>query len=137
MADKKRVAHEKRSAQKDGDGATVILSISYDEALLRTREWILKEEGFEVTSACGFTEGEDHARCGGFDLAIVGHSIPQRDQVALIKEFKKHCNAAPVLSLARHGDSPLPEADHSILAAEGPEAFIAAVRKVLEKKSSC
>ena len=135
MADKRRVAQEKRSAQRGADGATVILSISYDEALLRTREWILKEEGFEVTSACGFTEGEDHACRGGFHLAIVGHSIPLRDKVALITAFKEY-NQAPVLSLSRHGDAPLSEADHSILAAEGPEAFIAAVRKVLERKRS-
>ncbi|HEY6969333.1 MAG TPA: hypothetical protein VJA94_09015 [Candidatus Angelobacter sp.] len=135
MADAKRTSDKKPTSNQSADGAGAILSISYDEALLRTREWILKKQGFDVTSACGFTEGEDQARRGGFDLAIVGHSIPQRDKVALITEFKKH-SQAPVLSLSRHGDSPLSEADHSILASEGPEAFVVAVRHVLGKKGS-
>src|SRR5215472_10414878 len=123
MADTKRTSEKKNMPAKGINGGISILSISYDESLLLTREWILKEQGFDVTSACGFTEGEDQARRGGFDLAIVGHSIPKRDKVALITEFKKH-SQAPVLSLSRHGDSPLAEADHSILASEGPEAFV-------------
>ena len=135
MADTKRSSEKKQIPDKGANGRINILSISYDEPLLRTREWILKEQGFDVTSACGFTEGEDQARRGGFDLAIVGHSIPQRDKVALITEFKKH-SQSPVLSLSRHGDSPLSEADHSILASEGPEAFVVAVRHVLGKKGS-
>lgn len=135
MADTKPTSEKNHTPGKDADGGIAILSISYDEPLLRTREWILKSEGFSVISACGFAEGENQARRGGFDLAIVGHSIPQRDKVALITEFKKH-SRAPVLSLARHGDRPLPEADHSILASEGPEAFVVAVRHALGRKSN-
>jgi DNA-binding NtrC family response regulator len=111
-----------------------ILSISYDAPLLHTREWILKAEGFEVTSACGFVEAEEKCRTPGFDLAIMGHSIERRDKVALIKEFKKH-SQAPVLSLVRHGEGPLPEADHWVEAAEGPPALLQAVRTALEKKA--
>lgn len=135
MAETNRNSEKKHTSKERANGGIAILSISYDEPLLRTREWILKEQGFDVTSACGFTDGEHQARRGGFDLAIVGHSIPQRDKVALITEFKKH-SQAPVLSLSRQGDSPLSEADHSIVASEGPEAFVLAVQHVLGKKGS-
>lgn len=116
--------------KKDTNGRRSILSISYDESLLHTREWILKAEGFHVTSACGFTEGHECARRGGYDLAIVGHSIPDRDKVALIAEFRKY-SKAPVLSMIKYGDALLPHADHSLQAFEGPEAFVKAVRKAL------
>jgi len=123
----------KVSAHHGANGQASILSISYDAPLLHTREWILKGEGFRVTSACGFTEGQDHACRGGFDLAVMGHSIPHRDKIALITAFKTNCNA-PVLSLVRHGDEPLPPAEYSVLALNGPEAFVKAVRTALNGK---
>ena len=121
------------SSQQSGKKPASILSISYDPSLLHTREWILKAEGFEVTSACGFVEAEEKCRSASFDLAIMGHSIERKDKVALIKEFKKH-SQAPVLSLLRHGDAPLPEADYWVDAAEGPTVLLQAVRTALEKK---
>ena len=50
--------------------APSILSISYDESLLRTREWLLRASGFTVTSALGFTEAAAHCRNSDFDLVI-------------------------------------------------------------------
>ena len=122
------------SSQKPSKKPASILSISYDAPLLHTREWILKAEGFDVTSACGFVEAEEKCRSASFDLAIMGHSIERKDKIALIKEFKKR-SQAPVLSLLRHGDGPLPEADHWVEAAEGPTALLQAVRTALEKKT--
>lgn len=123
------------SSQKSTKKPASILSISYDASLLYTREWILKAEGFEVTSACGFVEAEEKCRSASYDLAIMGHSIERKDKVALIKEFKKY-SQAPVLSLLRHGDGPLPEADHWVEAAEGPSALLQAVRTALGKRAN-
>lgn len=111
-----------------------ILSISYDESLLRTREWVLKSAGFNVTSAFGFTEALAHCRDSGFDLAIIGHSIPLKDKAVLVQQIQTH-NHTRVLSLRRPGEEPLPGVDHSIEPSLGPEALIEAVQFALEKES--
>lgn len=116
-----------------GGGAAFILSISYNEPLLHTREWMLKAEGFRVTSVSGFVDAMRRCQEGGFDLAIMGHSIPHQDQMILVKEFKQFC-PAPVLSLVTHGDAPLPQADFWLEASDGPEALIGKVRAVLDDR---
>ena len=80
-----------------------ILSISYNEPLLRTREMLLVREGYLVTSALGFTESVEHCRNGRFDLFILGHSIPDKDKRELISIFRRNCKA-PVLALGRQGE---------------------------------
>jgi hypothetical protein len=112
-----------------------LLSVSYDESLLRTRHWILETAGFNVTSALGFTQATNHFRTGAFDLVIVGHSIPHEDREALLKMLRIETECR-VLSLRKPGDPPLPGADHSIDAWDGPEALISAVRKVLGAKAA-
>ena len=112
-----------------------ILSVSYDEPLLRTREWILQGAGFAVTSTLGFTEAIAHCRSEAFDLAIIGHSIPTSDRIALINQLRTH-NHTRVLALRRHGDEHVPGADHSIEPSLGADALIEAVRTVLATPSS-
>jgi len=112
-----------------------VLSVSYDESLLRTREWILKGAGFTVTSALGFTEALAHCRNGAFDLAIIGHSIPKSDRMALLKQLREH-NHTRVLALRRQGEEHIPGVDHFIEPSLGPDALIEAVRTVLAKPSS-
>jgi|SRR5581483_3728936 len=86
-----------------------ILSISYDYNLLATRRLMLEEAGYEVISAEGFTEATE--RCeANFDLIIIGHSIPQKDKRAIVAECRKHGCFAPIVSLLRFGEKPIPEA---------------------------
>ena len=134
--------------------APSILSISYDESLLRTREWLLRGQGFQVTSALGFTEAAAHCGNSAFDLVIIGHSIPQKDKMALISQVRVH-NHTRILALRRHGEESLSGVDHSIQfafvadgehgmkviqlfspdeASQGPGELIAAVQAALAKK---
>ena len=89
--------------------AKQILSVSYDEALLRTRELLLRREGYGVISALGFAEAVEQCQNGSFDLFILGHSIPNRDKRELVSRFRARSNA-PVLGLRRHGEDPLDDA---------------------------
>lgn len=106
-----------------------ILNISNDESLLHTRQWVLQHAGFEVISALGFVEAQAKCLEGGFDLMIVGHTMPQKDKAALIKLMKSGCGVR-VLSLRRHGQEPLPEADYSTDRTD-PEGLLQAVNHVL------
>jgi hypothetical protein len=51
-----------------------ILSISYDEPLLVTREMMLEQAGFTVTSALGFTEAIEKCNSGFLTTIITKSS---------------------------------------------------------------
>ncbi|MFL6300230.1 MAG: hypothetical protein ACJ71N_06445 [Terriglobales bacterium] len=109
-----------------------VLCIAYDAALLHTRQVILQDAGFAVTPALGFAEALE--LCKGdpkFDLILMGHVIPSKDKTALIGTLREHSCKAPVLSIRKRGDEPLPEAEFSVDAAEGPEALVKAVQRAL------
>jgi DNA-binding NtrC family response regulator len=105
-----------------------ILSVSYDEALLMTRQMMLEQAGYRVTSALGFSEGIEQCRACGYELVIIGHSIPRKDKSELIREAKKQCGC-PVLSIRRHGDLPHPDADFSVDSLDGPQVLINEVNR--------
>jgi CheY-like chemotaxis protein len=108
-----------------------ILCISYDESLLTTRKMIFEQVGFDVVPAFGFVEAGTICRLDhNFDLIVMGHSMPSADKTALIEMLKPSC-AAPVLSVRRHIDPPLPEADFSVDSHDGPDALIKAVKSAL------
>jgi DNA-binding response OmpR family regulator len=90
-----------------------ILSISYHEPLLQTRHMLLEQQGYGVASALGFTDAIAHCRKGGFDLFILGHSIPTRDKNELIRTFRQN-NDAPILSLRRHGEPEVDAAEYHL-----------------------
>jgi CheY-like chemotaxis protein len=110
-----------------------ILSVSYDQSLLLTREMLLSGAGFQVTSVRTLRDALECCKRSQFDLIIVGHSIPQRDKRELVKEVRE-VSPAPLLSIRRHGEPPLPEADHSVDALEGPAVLLAEVAKALGPK---
>ena len=108
-----------------------ILSISYDASLLSTRQMILEQAGFKVTSALGFTEALERCQASAkFDLVLLGHTVPRKDKSALITLLKQRCNT-PMLSIRKRGYPPVPEADFSVDSHEGPEALIEAVKSAL------
>jgi DNA-binding NtrC family response regulator len=91
-----------------------ILSVSYDESLLKTRELILEERRHQVVSALGFDEALKQCHSNGnFDLLVLGHSIPHAHKELLIAEFRSHCSA-PVVALKRYGEQPVRGADFHI-----------------------
>lgn len=106
-----------------------ILSISYDEALLSTRQWMLESLGHKVTSALGFTSALDLCRTENFDFVIVGHSIPHNDKKAIVREIRRNCDA-PILTLLKHMEPQLEEADYQMDFSH-PEQFLDFVKEVV------
>jgi DNA-binding NtrC family response regulator len=105
-----------------------ILSVSYDVSLLATRKMLLEQKGYSVSTALGFSQASRHCSEGGFDLFILGHSIPHDDKLQLIELFRANC-PAPILSLERHGEDFVPADFHA--SPDDPEKFIEVVGKVL------
>jgi|SRR5581483_1397915 DNA-binding response OmpR family regulator len=110
-----------------------ILSVSYDEVLLRTRQMLLQERGYKVISSLGFTDALKHCRSGVFDIFILGHSIPYTDKQELVKTFLKHCSA-PVISLRRNpGEELVDGADFHI--EPDPQPLLDLVAKLAKDRS--
>ncbi len=81
-----------------------ILSVSYDESLLKTRHLMLEQCGYEVVSALGFTDALKHCTSNhAFDLFVLGHSIPTHDKQELVRAFRATQDTA-VLALKRPGE---------------------------------
>jgi len=112
-----------------------ILSISYDEALLTTRQWMLEHLGHQVSSAVGFAKAIGLCQKESFDLVVIGHSIPQADKQAIVAEIRKTCKE-PVLALKRLSESPLEGAEYNIDFSHDPEEFLTFVNSVLSKSSA-
>jgi len=91
-----------------------ILSVSYDETLLRTRELLLESAGHSVVSAFGHHEALESCTTGEFELVIIGHSIPKKDKLDVIERFRKTNPDATVIALIRGGEGRLLEVDHYV-----------------------
>jgi DNA-binding response OmpR family regulator len=110
-----------------------ILSVSYDRALLWTRQMLLEQLGYDVVSAEGFSQAWEAAEKeeGSFDLIILGHSIPPADKKAMVNHMRRSCDC-PIMALLRPHEAPVAEAAASIDAGD-PHAFLSAVRAMLQK----
>ena len=105
-----------------------ILSVSYDVSLLATRKMLLEQKGYAVENAFGFSKALASCHAGGFDLFILGHSIPHDDKLALIESFRAHC-PAPILSLERHGEHFVPCDYHA--SPDDPGKFLEIIENIL------
>ncbi len=91
---------------------TRILSVSYDLALLSSRQMLLESLGHEVVSASDFAQALCYCHSGTrFDLFVLGHSIPVPEKESLIGAFRTHCSA-PVIALNRMGEQTAANADY-------------------------
>jgi len=95
---------------------------------------LLEAEGFVVIPAHSFGEAVRACeRAGAFDLIIIGHSIPRTEKEKFFPEFKKKCSG-PVLSIRKHGESPLPGVDYSMDSHDGPQVLIETVKRATKQK---
>jgi DNA-binding response OmpR family regulator len=110
-----------------------ILSVSYDPSLLETRQMLLEGSGYTVTSALGFIPAIQHCKKNGYDLFILGHSIPLKDKQELMRTFRENC-PAPILSLERSNESRVESDFHA--SPFHPEEFLATVGTILSGKAA-
>jgi CheY-like chemotaxis protein len=105
-----------------------ILSVSYDEELLYTRRLLLESRGYSVTSALELKESLYWCKQGGFDIFILGHSIPETHKQALIESFRASCRGT-IISLNCGTDPEVKGADYYI--DTNPEGVLNHVAEIL------
>lgn len=111
----------------------LILSVSYDEALLRSRHAFLEWGGYKVTSALGFANALDGCKGGAFDLFILGHSIPSADKARLMKAFRSN-SASPILSLWQQHE-PIVENAEYLAFSDNPDELLRSVGTIFARRA--
>jgi DNA-binding response OmpR family regulator len=106
-----------------------ILSISYSPSLLQTRELLLEQMGHTVVSAEGCVTATEICETDqGFDLIILGHTVPHKDKLEIIRKCGKSCTC-PILALLRPHETVVEGAARSI-ESDDPKAFVAAIHEL-------
>ena len=108
-----------------------ILSVSYDSALLTSRDLLLKSRGYQVVSISRFNEALEHCnRSGAFDVFILGHSIPLPEKQLLVSTFRAG-SLAPIVALKRYGEESVAAADLEI--DPDPDKLLEVVSKLVSR----
>ena len=111
----------------------LILSVSYDEPLLRSRHAFLEWGGYKVTSALGFANAFAKCKDSAFDLFILGHSIPITDKAELIKAFRSNC-ASPILSLWQQHE-PIVENAEYLVFSDNPDELLRSIGTIFARRA--
>lgn len=113
-----------------------ILSISYDPSLLLTRELMLQQMGHVVVSVEGFSNARRvyERETSNFDLIVLGHSIPPKDKLEIIKCCGS-LHRCPVLALLKANEPPLKGATRSVKSGD-PKAFTEAIVEILQPRAT-
>jgi CheY-like chemotaxis protein len=112
----------------NAEHAPHILCVSWDRSLAETRELLLKQSGYEVTTALG--ERESFEKCSTkADLLLLGHSVPRNEKQKILEHFHKF-NSSPALSLLSPGQSKLPDVEYAVEYMDPPE-LLSAIQRII------
>jgi DNA-binding response OmpR family regulator len=112
---------------------TRILSVSYDQVLLSSRQLLLESMGYEVTSVFSLSDALQECYHPTFDLFILGHSIPRSEKESLVAAFRAQCRA-PIVALKKVGEESIAAADFQI--DPDPEQLLETVSRVLSSSAA-
>jgi len=113
---------------------TRILSISYSDSVLKTRQMLLEQSGLEVKSAKRLEDALALCARQSSDLMIVDDSVPLLDKQYICARLKLQCNA-PLLVLLRPSEPPMEYAEYNIEGGD-PHAFVEVVTKIVKRKGT-
>ena len=107
-----------------------VICVSWVPTLATTRELILTDAGYQVTSIVGLEQMDYLWKITEADLLVLAHSVPRENKHLALEIYRQHCNA-PVLSLLQPNQSKLPGVDFGVEALN-PEDFVRVVRRILD-----
>ncbi len=103
----------------------LVLSVGYDDQLLRSRNQVLASKGFAVIGSSSVAEAARIFLDADVDIAILCHSIPEKERGQLVARMKHDRPLTPVLTI-QASDAPAhqPLVDDTISALDPPDALL-------------
>jgi CheY-like chemotaxis protein len=108
---------------------TLILCVGQDPALLKTRNLILRAQGYIVESELSVNQAITHFMASDFDLVLLCHSLPAKDRDRLTCLIRASGSRIPVVSISSSASHDLAKASIGC----GPEELLKGVKEVLAK----
>ncbi|MGA9790421.1 MAG: hypothetical protein WBQ43_06995 [Terriglobales bacterium] len=120
----KRLRPSEVRPTSNGDG---VFQIAYDETLLITRSELLKNRGYEVSSALG-NDGAKRIldRRERYRLFIVGHAAPRETREEMVRWLKANFPNTKILVVNPPSSAILAGADYNVVL-NGPEEWLSIV----------
>jgi CheY-like chemotaxis protein len=78
----------------------VVLTVGFDQSLLRPRTLVLQCAGYHVESASSLKDAVDRFQSGDFDLVLLCHSVPRKDRYRLTSFLRSSGSRTPIVSFA-------------------------------------
>ncbi len=105
-----------------------ILSVASNEILGTTRQLLLEQEGFSVSSALSLPDVEKIGPTEKLDLALIGHGFRGPDKRQLAHTINHLFPGIPILEMCFHSPE-IPGADFVL--SDSPAELIKAIKQVL------
>ena len=113
-----------------------ILSVGKDPVVVQLRNAVMAAAGYRVNSPRTFDDIPGLLENEPFDIVVLGHTIPRRERIALIKRIRGLQKNVPILSLYTSPDTLDRLADCEVNALEGPEALLRAIQDCIGEPGS-
>jgi DNA-binding NtrC family response regulator len=113
---------------------TAILYCEADAKVLSTQTKLFANAGYAVVPILGRAAMETAVRAGGFDIAILGHTLSRDDRHHLPYMVKKGNAAARVVVL--HASGRHPQVDVALDSRLEPEALLEAVAQAASEPAA-
>lgn len=120
------------------NSSCLILSVSRDERLLRTREMVLESAGWQVVPAMETDEALRRFQEQDFDVVVLGHSIPSSERIWLAQTMKSIRSNVPIVMVCIQGDNTFSTkfADARVGSLDGPVVLINAIRRLTARANN-
>ena len=108
-----------------------VLSFGNDPAVVQLRNAVMAAAGYRVSTPHSPDDIPKLLESESFDIVVLGHTIPRKERVELIKRIRALQKNLPILSLYTSPDSMDRLADCEVNALEGPEALVRAIHECI------
>lgn len=112
---------------------TLVLSVGFDAELLSARDLVLKSAGHIVVSETSIKEAVHRFQEVDFNLVILCHSLPTKDQERLTCLFRASGSRIPIASVS--GTLGQCDAFADAILESDPERFLAGISDLLSRQT--
>ncbi len=108
-----------------------VLLLGRDEELSRYRLGALEAAGLRVLWPRGKDEAVEMIRAGDFDVALLSYTLTKETTEQLAELLRQSCPRCPLIVISQNAwDDPRISPDKIVLASDGPDTLIAAIKSV-------